>query len=454
MEQSMRATPSGGLNRSSLGVGAQRYSAPAGKAGRALPPAKPHRSGTHPILIIGAGPGGLSAAIALGQKGRRVRVLERDEEIRAVGYGIQLGPNAFAMLARLGLTDAVLAECHCPSALLMRDGCTGEEIMRLPTGRTFEERFGFPYSVVHRADLHRILVETARRLDAVQLETNTTVTAFRELPDKVRIASEDGRMIDGAAIIGADGLRSRIRAQLLGAGEPRSTGCIAYRTVVPIARVPAAMRDDNVILWAGPGFHLVHYPLRRRSLFNIVASFGIAPHAFLNDDREAVIGRYLQDAHPTVRALFDLMDLRRSWPICDRDPLRHWSKGRVTLLGDAAHPTLQSMAQGACMAIEDGICVADQVHANGGDHATAFRQYESLRCARTARVQLTARHLWDHYHGEDAVRDLHRHALMLRAERNIHRSLAWLYDGMGRAETARRIPAGADVDWEALNIGL
>jgi salicylate hydroxylase len=451
MEQSMHATPSERPHQSFLDIEAQTYSTPACKAVRTLQRAKSCRSGAETILVVGAGPGGLSAAIALGQKGRRVRVLERDAEFRAAGYGIQLGPNAFAMLKRLDLLDAVLAECHRPSCLLMRDSRTGQEIVRLPTGGEFEERYGFPYAVVHRADLHRVLVGAARQLDLIELQTNTTVTTFQEFSGKVRIASEDGRAIDGAAIIGADGLRSRIRAQLLGEVEPRSTGCIAYRTVVPIARVPAAIRDDNMVLWAGPGFHLVHYPLRRGSLFNIVASFGVASPPFLGSDQALVVGRYLQGAHPDVLALFHLMDVQRSWPICDRDPLRHWSKGRVTLLGDAAHPALQSMAQGACMAIEDGVCIAEQIHASADDLPAAFRRYDALRCLRTARVQLMARHLWDHYHGADALRDQRRRELVGHSERDMHVAMAWLYDGMrgSRAETG--VP---DADPQALNIGL
>ena len=150
------------------------------------------------------------------------------------------------------------------------------------------------------------------------------------------------------------------------------------------------MRENNVVLWAGEGYHLVHYPLRRGELFNIVASFGTATRALQGDDCQGEIRKYVQNAHPIVRSLFDLMDLQRSWIISDRDPIRHWSKGRVTLLGDAAHPALQSMAQGACMAIEDGVCLADRVELNRGDHAKAFQQYQGERSGARWRANAQA----------------------------------------------------------------
>jgi salicylate hydroxylase len=270
------------------------------------------------------------------------------------------------MLDRLGLTDAVLAECHQPLALIMRDGSTADEMARIPTGRRFHQRFKFPYAVLHRVDLHRVLLAACNRLDTVKLHADTTVTGFQDFGDRVCAFTSAGQTINGAAIIGADGLRSRVRAQLSYTAEPRTTGCVGFRTVVPISQVPQEMRENNVVLWAGEGYHLMHYPLRRGELFNIVASFGTATRALQGDDCQGEIRKYVQNAHPIVRSLFDLMDLQRSWIISDRDPIRHWSKGRVTLLGDAAHPALQSMAQGACMAIEDGVCLADRVELIGG----------------------------------------------------------------------------------------
>src|SRR5262245_2069073 len=183
------------------------------------------------------------------------------------------------MFERLGIKDAVLATCHYPGACIMADAVTGEEITRVPTGPSLRERFKHPYVVIHRVDLHRALLDACRALDTVELVASTDVVSFEERGEKVIARTSDGRSIEGAALIGADGLRSRVRTQLVDDGEPEPIGYVAHRTILPMADVPAHVRSHDVYLRVGPGFHIVHYPLRRGELFNMVAVFKTATYA-------------------------------------------------------------------------------------------------------------------------------------------------------------------------------
>ncbi len=344
-----------------------------------------------PILIAGGGLGGLSAALALGRKGFSVRVLEQAAEFAPIGYGIQLGPNVFPMFARLGITEAVMHEATIPKNILMLDALSGEEVTHVPTGPVFRARFTYPYIIIHREDIHRVLIDACAAVPTIAMEGGAGVTGFAETDAGVRVTMADGRSVEGAALIGADGLRSAVRAQLVSEGEPVPIGYVAHRTIMPMEELPARIPyRDEVVLWGGPGFHIVHYPLRHGTLFNVVAVFRTAtfaerldPHAYAAEVRKTYAG-----AHPVMKALTDMMDLERRWIIADRDPIRHWGRGRVTLLGDAAHPVLQSFAQGACMAIEDGVVLAELVAQADGDLAAAFEHYAKARLLRTARLAL------------------------------------------------------------------
>ncbi len=334
-----------------------------------------------PILVVGGGLGGLTAALALARHGRVVRVLEGAPAFGAIGYGIQFGPNVFHVLDRIGVSDAVLEKADFPPAVLMFDALDGKEVTRVPTGPSFHARFKHPYIVIHRIDLHNVLLDACRRDPLITLESDAMAVRFEERGDGVRVMTEDGRSFDGAILIGADGIRSRTRAQLINDGDPLPNGYMGFRTIAPIGDVPAEVQRDIVALWAGPGFHIVHYPLRHGTLFNIVAVFRRTASSERGDAGayRAELEHVYRDAHPTVKSLLAMLDLTRRQAVGDRDPIRHWHKGRVVLLGDAAHPTLQSLAQGACMAIEDGLCLADCIVAADGDCEAAFRRFESGR---------------------------------------------------------------------------
>jgi 2-polyprenyl-6-methoxyphenol hydroxylase-like FAD-dependent oxidoreductase len=384
------------------------------------------------ILIVGGGLGGLTTALALARRGRPVRVLEGAPGFGAIGYGIQFGPNVFHVFDRLGLSDAVMGVADTPAAVAMHDALSGEELVRVPTGASFRQRFKHPYIIIHRVDLHNILLDAARRSPEIELVPDAMVTGFEDHGDRVAVSTADGRQFESAMLIGADGLRSQIRAQMLDDGEPRPIGYVAHRTIVPMAELTADVPRDRVVLWGGPGFHIVHYPLRHGTLFNIVAVFRTSTHGEKGDVElyRAELDRTYREAHPPMRALIAMMDLQRRWQVGDREPVRHWHQGRVLLIGDAAHPPLQSLAQGACMAIEDGLCLGELIDATGGDHAAAFRQFEAARLLRTARVQLESRALWPFYHAEGIARDLRNKTVRAEwSEQHMFDCLGWLYDG-------------------------
>jgi 2-polyprenyl-6-methoxyphenol hydroxylase-like FAD-dependent oxidoreductase len=385
-----------------------------------------------PILIAGGGLGGLSAALALGRHGRSVRVLEQAAKFAPIGYGIQLGPNVFPMFERLGITDAVMAEATIPKNILMLDALSGGEVTHIPTGPKFRARFTHPYIIVHREDLHRVLIDACAAVPHIVMEGGAEVVGFEETGAGVRVALADGRQVEGTALIGADGLRSAVRAKLVVEGEPRPIGYVAHRTIMPMSDLPAHIPyRDEVVLWGGPGFHIVHYPLRHGTLFNIVAVFRTATFGERLDPAAytAEVRNTYRDAQPVMKTLTDMMELGRRWIIADRDPIRHWGRGRVVLLGDAAHPVLQSFAQGACMAIEDGVVLGELV-AQASDVAQAFRRYQDERLLRTSRLVLESRQLWEFYHAEGISRDVRNDICARQTEDDVFRCLAWLYDGI------------------------
>ncbi|MBO0753137.1 MAG: FAD-dependent monooxygenase, partial [Bradyrhizobiaceae bacterium] len=326
---------------------------------------------------------------------------------------------------------AVLESADEPRALVMFDALSGRDVTRIPTGPPLRSRFGHPYIVIHRVDLHEALLDACRRDPLVTLVPDAMVTRFDDHGDGVTVATEDGRTFCGPALIAADGVRSRIRTQLLDDGNLALNGYVAFRTIVPIGDVTAQVERDIVALWCGPGFHIVHYPLRHGTLFNVVAVLRRGADAERGDAQayRAELERTHRHSHPALKALLAMFDFSRRQAIGDRDPIRRWHRGRVVLLGDSAHPTLQSLAQGACMAIEDGQCVADCIATAGNDYEAAFRRFESARVVRTARVTLESRHLWELYHADGIAREVYWQMLGERSEADIHRCLAWLYDG-------------------------
>ena len=387
------------------------------------------RSANLPILIAGGGIGGLAAALALAKIGRKSLVLEQAADFKEVGAGIQISPNVFKMFDVLGITEAIKRIAVFPDSLSIRDALTAEQVMHIPLGPDFLARFHHPYGVIYRPDLLDALLDACKQSPLIALHTGKSVADYDDGSVHVTVRTDDGESFEGAALIGADGLWSRIRERIVGDGKPRVVGHIAYRAVLPIEKAPKHAQERRVTLWAGPKIHLVHYPLRRGELLNLVAVFHSDRYAEgwdkFGDPEE--LNEKFKHARPEVRELLGLIHAWRMWVLCDRDPVKNWSAGRVTLLGDSAHPTLQYMAQGGCMAIEDAVVLARKVEATPHDFPRAFLAYQEERYLRTARVQLTSRFVGDYvYHPRGPAAEVRNQML-----KNLTREdMAWLYDGV------------------------
>jgi 3-hydroxybenzoate 6-monooxygenase len=382
-----------------------------------------------PILIAGGGIGGLAAAYALSLKGFPVRVLEQSSEFREVGAGIQLGPNIFAMTERIGLKEALLADAWRPSGQEMRCALSGELVTRIPLGEEFFARFKQPYAVTHRADIHGVFLRACEQSNMVSLETRRRVEDFEDDGDGVTAVLQTGERVKGRALIGCDGMWSKTREKIVGDGAPRVSGHIAYRAVLKRADVPDDLWRPDVILWAGPRTHFVHYPLRRGELYNLVAVFH-SDHYEEGWDTEGskeLLFEHFKGQRPEVLRLLERIETWRMWVLCDREPIKDWSKGNVTLLGDAAHPMLQYLAQGACMATEDGVVLAEKAAERPDDLPAAFKSYEHDRYLRTGRVQIMARVYGEFYHARGVTAELRNALLAGRTPQQAYDGVAWLY---------------------------
>ena len=378
-------------------------------------------------LIVGGGLGGLAAALALARHGIASHVLEQAPAFGEIGAGIQLGPNVFRMFDRLGIAEAISRDAVFVDRLAMMDALTGETVTTGDLGKAFRARFGAPYAVTHRADFHRTLLEACEAAEVVTLETDAQVVSVEDMGGMVHARLADGGRREGAFLVGADGLWSKVREHVVGDGPPNVSGHIAYRAVLPIEEVPEDMRWNAAALWAGPRNHLVHYPLRRSTLFNLVAVFHSDRYVEGWDsdgDRDELMERFAGVSSRPM-ALLEKIETWRMWVLCDREPVADWSRGRICLLGDAAHPMLQYLAQGACMAMEDAVSLADALAADN-DIERAFRSYTQARYLRTARVQLTARMMGEIYHAEGVRRELRNHVL---SSAELREGMAWLYGG-------------------------
>jgi 2-polyprenyl-6-methoxyphenol hydroxylase-like FAD-dependent oxidoreductase len=389
-------------------------------------------NGELPFLVAGGGIGGLVTAYALALKGFPVRVFEQAEEFKELGAGIQLGPNIFRALKRIGLDHSMLDDAWIPNVLEMRDALSGEIITSIPLGEQMKSRFGEPYAVTHRADIHGVYLKACQSNNLVSLETRRRVDDFEDHGDAVTIRLETGEAVRGRALIGCDGMWSRIRETIVGDGKPRVSGHIAYRAVLKREEVPDDLWRPDVVLWAGPKTHFVHYPLRRGTLYNLVAVFHSDKYVEgwnAEADPEELFARF-KGERPEVLRLLERIETWRMWVLCDREPIKEWSKGNVTLLGDAAHPMLQYLAQGACMATEDAVCLAEKVAAQPNDLPAAFHAYQQQRYLRTGQVQIMARVYGEFYHARGVTAELRYNMLHGRTPEQAYDGMAWLYGGM------------------------
>ena len=393
-----------------------------------------------PVLIAGGGIGGLATAVGLAQKGVATIVMERAAVFSEIGAGIQLGPNAFHAFDTLGVGDAARKMAVYIDALRLMDAISGEEIAKVPLDAPFRERFGNPYAVVHRGDLYSVFLAAAQSSALIDLRASTEVVGYNQDGSSVTATLKSGETVTGSALVGADGLWSKIRAQMVG-DKARVTGHTTYRSVIPTEDMPEDLRWNAATLWAGPKCHIVHYPLSGWKTFNLVVTYH-------NDAPEPVAGlpvsheevrRGFEHVHPRAQQIISHGKDWKKWVLCDRDPITDWRDGRVVLLGDAAHPTLQYMAQGACMAMEDAVCLSHELAAAPNDVEAAFETYRQYRIHRTARIQMQSRLVGDHiYHPAGGHAALRNSIMSAMTPNDYYNSLQWLYGGSGVGKGADR----------------
>ncbi|MGW0179952.1 FAD-dependent monooxygenase [Nocardia sp. NPDC003345] len=384
------------------------------------------------VVVVGGGIGGLAAALGLVRTGKKAVVLEQATEFGEIGAGLQLGPNATRILASWGLLEQVKAVGVLPGGIAMRDAVSGEEIGRLPLTGEFLTRFGAPYAVIHRTDLHAILLEACREA-GVELHTKVRVERVENTGTGTVTVADDGRTFPAAATIAADGLNSALRATIVG-DELVPSGYVAYRGTVPITEVPARDRElDDVVVWVGPGCHLVQYRLRAGEVLNQVAVF--ESPAFRRGEQEFggvdELDAAFADCHPHVRDAIAYVGKQRRWPLYDREPAEDWGSGRLMLTGDAAHPMLQYLAQGCCQALEDAKTLElFLTETSGGtDWPAVLEQFSRTRRPRTAEVQTKARLFGEICHARGAHRFV-RNALLATLEpADLCDHADWIYRG-------------------------
>ncbi|MFN3655761.1 MAG: FAD-dependent monooxygenase [Pseudolabrys sp.] len=379
------------------------------------------------IAIVGGGIGGLAAALSLLQAGIDVHVYEQAGAAREVGAGIQISPNASRILHRLGLAGELARVGVRPLAWHQRRWDDGRTLLRTPLGDEIVQAFGFPHHQCHRAD---VLAMLAAALPPERLHLGHRLAGFADRGDRVEAQFDNGLRVEADALIGADGIHSTVRRLLFGPGEPQFTGCLAYRGLVPAERVRHLGLEVTAQIWMGPGKHVVTYYVAGGRLMNFVANVeqdSWTRESWSDRGDPAALRAAFADWAPQLRGILAEVDETFIWGLFDRAPLQRWSVGRVTLLGDACHPMLPYMAQGAAQALEDGAALAACLTQNT-DVAAALQRYERIRLPRTARVQLAARNNKTRFHLPDGPEQRARDAKMAEGATDFSfDAVAWLY---------------------------
>lgn len=381
-----------------------------------------------PVLVAGGGIGGLAAALALVRRGFKVKVFEQAPEIGEIGAGIQLGPNAFHAFDALGVGEKARGRAVYTDYMVMHDAIDEYQVGKIPTDENFRKRFGNPYAVIHRVDVHLSLLEGAQETGQVELQTSTRIERVEQDADSVTIYDQHGNAYKGQALIGADGVKSVVRQQYV--GDPaRVTGHVVYRAVVDKKDFPVDLQWNAASIWVGPNCHLVHYPLRGGEQYNVVVTFHSRDKEEwgVREGSKEEVQSYFQGICPKARQLIDLPKSWKRWATADREPIGQWTYGRATLLGDAAHPTTQYMAQGACMAIEDAVTLGEALRVHNNDWTKALDLYQRSRVARTARIVLSSREMGRIYHAKGVERLVRNDLWRGRSAERFYDAMEWLY---------------------------
>jgi salicylate hydroxylase len=388
------------------------------------------------FLVVGGGIGGLAAALACSRAGAQVRLLERSAQLAEVGAGIQMGPNVMRRLQGWGLAQALAQVVALPERLRVRNAVSGRTLAELPLGERPVQRYGAPYATVHRADLQQLLLAAVQQQTDTRITLHACVSSFTQSAAAVTLHTVQGLSLQADALVGADGLWSRVRQCLLGDEAPRVTGHVAYRAMVHQSALPEHLRSSVVTAWLGPRLHVVQYPVRRGEWLNVVAVVQgrlSGPEnqtwdheATAMELRAALSGA---GAHAGLQDLVGAIDEWRLWALCDRAPMRgphEQAQGRVALLGDAAHPMRPYLAQGAGMAIEDASQLEQLLAAGCKDIPALMQQYAHQRWQRNARVQARSIRNGEIYHAQGLMRWGRDRALSLLGPRIM--DMPWLYN--------------------------
>ena len=341
------------------------------------------------IVIAGAGIGGLTAGAALLKQGFDVTILEQAQALKEIGAGVQLSPNATRVLYRIGVGDALERLACEPPGKRVRLWNTGQTWRLFDLGAASREVYGYPYFTLHRADLHQALADAVYALSPDAIRLSEKVEGIRQTGGKVEVQTVAGTVYEADLLIGADGVHSRVRRALFGPDEPVYSGVMAWRGVIDAQALPEHLRTAYGTNWVGPGAHVIHYPLRGHQLVNFVGAVERSGWEVESWSERGTLEECLNDFagwHEDVRTLISAIDIPYKWALMVREPMARWSSGNATLLGDACHPTLPFLAQGAGMAIEDGYLIARCLARYEDDLPRALVRYEALRLERTARV--------------------------------------------------------------------
>jgi salicylate hydroxylase len=387
------------------------------------------------MLISGGGIGGLAAALACARVGRQVDLLEQSPVFGEVGAGIQLGPNVVKVLETLGVGDALRRVAAFPSQLEVRNATTTERLGVLPLGQTTVQRYGAAYATIARADLHTLLLEALRAHGDVNLHLDSRVIGISQSETGVRVETVQDQAFEAPLLVGADGLWSQVRKQVVDNDvAPRVTGHLAFRAMLPQSALPAALRSQVVTAWMGPDFHAVHYPVRSGEWMNVVCivhgKVTGDPQSWDHSANAHELRSRMSLARGALRDLIDAIDQWRLWPLTDRTPMAsaaEHAKGRIALLGDAAHPMRPYLAQGAGMAIEDAAALAACLGEMQAQVPQALARYAQMRWQRNARVQARAIRNGQIYHLKGVQQIARDIALKLLGAKLM--DVPWLYHG-------------------------